>query len=99
MDQLTVNFTFIIATLLARQAEISAGDVFKLSFCPSQHNQTSMQLKFYSSLEKDVFYVTFSQTKSRRFKDRADCDQDAHSKRRQVDVMFSFSHTEIKLLQ
>ena len=97
----------LFSTVVEHGDIVSAGDVFKLSFCPSQHNQVSMQLTFYSSLEKDVFYVTGDRGVKDSHKPKAIVSKIGQimikmpilngDKNRYVDVMFSFSHTEIKV--
>ena len=66
-----------------------------------------MQLKFCSSLEKDVFYVTGDRGVKDSHKPKAIFSKIGQivikmpilngDKNRYVDIMFSFSHTEIKV--
>ena len=48
----------LFSTIVERGDVVGSGDVFLNTYCPTHHNQTSMNITFYSSPEKDIFYVT-----------------------------------------
>jgi molecular chaperone DnaK (HSP70) len=96
----------IFSTVVERGDVVGSGDAFLNTFSPGQHNQTSMTITFYSSQEKDIFYVTGEWGKGSR-KQKATVQQIGEveismpdttgDKSRAVDVTFDFSHTEIQV--
>ena len=96
----------LFSTVVERGDVVGSGDVFLSTFSPTYHNQTSMTLQFYSSQERDVFYVTGELGKRSR-KPKATVTQigkiiismpnTTGDKSRVVDVTFDFSHTEIQV--
>ena len=96
----------LFSTIVERGDVVGSEEVFFNSFCPSSHSQTSVKLTFYSSQEKDIFYVTGEWEKGNR-KPPAIVTQIGEiilsmpnttgGKSRKIDVTFDFSHTEIQV--
>ena len=96
----------IFQTIVEHGDVVGYQEVFLCTFCPVQHNQTGMTIQFYSSEEKDIFYVTGEWGKNSR-KPPATVTKIGTiviqmpdlrgDKRRAVDVTFDFSHTEIQV--
>ena len=85
---------------------VGTAEVFSLTFVPTYHNQKSMLIKFYSSQDKDIFYVTGEwgiveleqrHTVSEIGQINIDMPVPDGDKNWDVEVVFSFSHTEIKV--
>ena len=96
----------IFSTIVERGDIVGTGEVFTNACCPAEHNQESMLVQFFSSPEKDIFYVTGEWGINSR-KPRANVIKLGEisiqmpdftgDKNRVVDVTFDFSHTEIKV--
>ena len=96
----------IFLTIVERGDVVGAGEIFKVSVVPTYHNQRSMSLQFYSSQEKDIFYVTGEWGPNSR-KPPATVTKLGEivvqmpdltgDKNRRVEITFDFSHTEIKV--
>lgn len=96
----------IFSTIVERGDVVEAEEMFMMSLSPSSHNQRSLLLQFYSSQEKDIFYVT-GEWGLRSRNARATVTKLGEivvqmpimtgDKNRTVDVTFDFSHTEIKV--
>ena len=96
----------IFSTIVEHGDVVGTGEVFCDSYYPSLHNQKSMQMTFYSSQEKDIFYVTGEWGK-RSHKTPAIVTEIGEivvqmpnlrgDKRRAVKLTFDFSHTEIQV--
>ena len=96
----------IFSTVVEKGDIVGTGEVFLTTFYPVQHNQKSMLIKFYSSQETDIFYVTGEwgigkceprHTVTKIGQIIIDMPVLEGDKTRSVDVMFSFSHTEIQV--
>ena len=96
----------LFSTVVERGDVVGNAEVFVATYYPVSHNQTGMSIKFYSSQQKDIFYVTGEWGKNSR-KHRATVTKigkilismpdQTGDKRRAVDVTFNFSHTEIQV--
>lgn len=97
----------IFHTIIERGDIIESGYAFVSTLCPIKHNQTEMDLVFYSSEENDIFYVTGEWGENSRKDEPAPVQEIgkivlqmpemAGDKEREVDVTFIFSHTEIQV--
>ena len=97
----------LFSTIVERGDVVGSGEVFVETLFPVVHNQTSMSLKFYSSQQKDIFYVTGEWGMNNRKKSPAvvrkigniiiSMPDTTGDKSRAVDVTFDFSHTEIQV--
>ena len=93
-------------TIVERGDVVGSGEVFIGTFYPVEHNQTEMVIQFFSSQEKDIFYVTGEWGKRNR-KPQATVTKVGQivismpdptgDKHRAVDATFDFSHTEIQV--
>ena len=96
----------LFSTILERGDVVGNAEVFVATYYPVSHNQTGMDIEFYSSQQKDIFYVTGEWGKNNR-KHRATVEKigdivismpdPTGDKKRAVDVTFNFSHTEIQV--
>ena len=96
----------IFKTVVEKGDIVGTGEVFLMTFYPAKHDQKSMAITLYCSQDTDIFYVTgewgIGKCEPRHtvtkigdiIVDMAVPDSD---KERGVDVMFFFSHTEIKV--
>ena len=97
----------LFSTIVERGDVVGGDEVFTKKYYPARHNQTSMKLEFYCSMEKDVWYVTGKRGKGSRITEPVkvlkigtieiempDLRGDKH---RSVDITFDFSHTEIQV--
>ena len=96
----------IFKTVVEKGDVVGPGEVFSMTFYPASHNQKAMTIEFYSSQDKDIFYVTGEwgigkckprHTVTKIGKINIDMPDPDGDKNRGVDVMFNFSHTEIKV--
>ena len=105
-DDGEANCDNLFKTIVEHGDVVGNGEVFFCTFYPFRHNQTGMTIQFYSSEEKDIFYVTGEWGKGSR-KPKATVTKIGTieiqmpdlrgDKRRAVDVTFDFSHTEIQV--
>lgn len=96
----------IFKTIVERGDVVGCGEVFTYTAHPANHNQSSIYIEFYSSLEKDIFYVTGERGRNSR-KQSATVTKIGEitvnmpdltgDRDRKVDVTFDFSHTEIQV--
>jgi hypothetical protein len=96
----------IFNTVVEKGDIVGIGEVFLVTYCPASHNQKSMLIRLYSSQEKDIFYVTGEWGRGKCKPRHTVTKIGAISismpdlsgdKQRRVDVMFNFSHTEMKV--
>ena len=97
----------VFSTIVEKGDEVYSSQVFQKTFTPVKHRQTSVGIPLYSSLEKDVWYVTGKRPKNSRILQRAKVHPIGQfdvkmpiltgDKGRQVDVTFDFSRTEIQV--
>ena len=96
----------IFKTVVQKGDIVGTGEVFLMTFHPACHNQKSMLIIFYSSQDTDIFYVTGEwgigkceprHTVTKIGQIMVEMPVPDGDKKRGVDVMFSFSHTEIKV--
>ena len=105
-DDNTPRCENIFKTVVEKGDIVGTGEVFLSTFYPVSHNQKSMNIQFYSSQDKDIFYVTgewgIGVCKARHSVTKIGqmviqmpvLEGDTE---RGVDVMFCFSHAEIKV--
>ena len=96
----------IFKTVVEKGDVVGTGEVFSVTLVPLHHNQTSMSANFYFSQERDIFYVTGErgrdeskprQTVTKLGEITVKMPVPDGDKNRCVDIMFNFSHTEIKV--
>ena len=97
----------IFRTVVERGDLVCTGEVFSCIFVPIKHQQTSMSIEIYSTLEKDVWYTTGKRGRGSKVttpvKIRKIGEFEVQmpvftgDKNREVDVTFDFSHTEIQV--
>lgn len=97
----------LFSTIVERGDIVRSGQVFFDTFYPPYHKQTEMAFCFYSSQEKNVFYVTGKRGGNSNKKDHCTVSKIGEviikmpdltgDKKRAVDVTFDFSHTEIQV--
>ena len=97
----------LFTAIVERGDIVRSGEVYQKTVYPIFHKQTGMRLKFYSSQEKDVFYVTGEVGRKTHRPDcptvtqigevKIDMPDLTGDKNRAVDVIFDFSHTEIQV--
>ncbi|CAI8018486.1 Heat shock 70 kDa protein 12A [Geodia barretti] len=96
----------IFCTVVEKGDIVGKGEVFSMTFNPASHNQKNVLIEFYSSQDTDVFYVTGEwgigkceprHTVTKIGQITVDMPVPDGDKKRGVDVIFSFSHTEIKV--
>ena len=97
----------IFCTVVERGDLVCTEEVFTCNFVPVMHQQRSMNIEIYSTLEKDVWYTTSKRGKGSRVmapveirkvgKFEVQMPVLTGDKKRTVDVTFDFSHTEIQV--
>jgi len=97
----------IFSTIVQKGDEVDSNEVFQQTLCPIQHGQTCVRVAIYSSLEKDVWYVTGKRPEKSRISQRATIHKIGElrvkmpiltgDKNRKVDFIFDFSRTEIQV--
>ena len=97
----------IFSTVVERGDLVCTEELFRSTFVPVKHRQTSVRFKIYSTLEKDVWYTTGK--RGRGSMDTAPVEIRkigefvvqmpvlTGDKSRKIDVTFDFSHTEIQV--
>ena len=84
----------LFSTVVEHGEVVGSEEVCKSTFIPVEHNQTSMELSFFSSEKTDVFYVSEATKVGEVVISMSDLTGD---KEREVEAMFDFSHTEIQV--
>ena len=97
----------VFSTIVERGDLIGSGEVFEKAYYPASHYQTGMEIVFYCSMEKDVWYVTGRRGKGSRTMEPVkvhkigkiiiEMPDMTGDKSRAVYVTFDFSHTEIQV--
>ena len=97
----------VFSTVAERGDIVGSNEVFTQQIKAIEHNQTSMKLDFYCSLEKDVWYTTGKREKDSHNRLPAkvhhiggitiNMPDLTGDKSRLVDITFDFSHTEIQV--
>ena len=97
----------IFSTIVEIGDLAKSNEVFRGTYYPVGHNQTSMRIEFYCSMEKDVWYVTGRRGKGSRITEPVKVHKIGYiiiemsdlsgDKTRAVNVTFDFSHSEIQV--
>ena len=96
----------IFLTVVQKGDLVCTEEVFSLALLPGIHQQKRMSIEIYSTLEKDVWYTTGKRGKGSRDTAPVKIHKTGEfvvqmpdltgDKKRNVDVTFDFSHTEIQ---
>ena len=106
-DDDTEQCSNIFCTIVEKGDEVCSSEVFQKTFCPALHGQTSVGICLYSSLEKDIWYVTGKRPKKSHITQPATVHKIGEftvkmpiltgDKSREVHTTFDFSRTEIQV--
>ena len=90
----------IFSTIVERGDIVSGNELLQCDYFPIYHNQTRMTISFYSSMGKDIWYITNSEgTESIKKIGEVVVEMPVTKgdKNRTVVVKFNFTHTEIQV--
>ena len=97
----------IFSTVVERGDLVCTEELFSNVFVPTMHQQKCISIKIYSTLEKDVWYITGERGRGSRVTTAIEIRKIgefevqmpvlAGDKNRKIDVVFDFSHTEIQV--